>query len=73
MKMKIELKNVTANPFRHIERYPIQADKITALKKSIKDTDFWENIVARDMGDGTFQIAYGHHRLSALSDLYKDN
>ena len=51
--MKIQLKNVRPNPFRHIDRYPIREEKIAALKKSISDTDFWENLVARDMGDGT--------------------
>ena len=69
MKMKKALKNVNANPFRHIDRYPIQEDKISALKKSIEDTDFWENIVAREVG-GKIEIAYGHHRLAALRELY---
>ncbi|RKZ87727.1 MAG: hypothetical protein DRQ39_03750 [Gammaproteobacteria bacterium] len=70
MKMKMQLRNVRPNPFRHIERYPIQEEKITALKKSIKDTEFWENIVARQKPDGTVEIAYGHHRLHALREMY---
>ena len=72
MKMKIALKNVLPNPFRHLDRYPIREEKIEALEKSIKDTDFWENIVARDAGNGQIEIAYGHHRMVALRNLYPD-
>lgn len=63
--MKFEINQIDANPFRHIDRYPIREDKITKLRASIQNTSFWDNIVARVV-DGRAQIAYGHHRLEAL-------
>lgn len=68
--MRKSLAKVNPNPFRHMDRYPIKRDKIEALKKSINDTDFWENIVAREGKGGTIEIAYGHHRLTALNEIY---
>jgi len=76
MKMKVKLKNVRENPFRHIERYPLQPAKLAALSHSIKTTDFWENIVARKVGgtedEPVIEIAYGHHRLAALKEHLGD-
>jgi len=66
--MKIEVKNLYPNPFRKIDKYPIDKHKIEALKISINETEFWDNILARKVND-TFQIAYGHHRLQALKEL----
>jgi hypothetical protein len=67
--MKVKLKNVHPNPFRDMETYPCKQDKLEALKRSIEDTDFWENIVAREVKGG-IEIAYGHHRLEALRSVY---
>ena len=66
--MKVEVKNLRPNPFRRIKTYPIDRDKIRALKISINETTFWDNIVARK-NNGKFEIAYGHHRLVALKEL----
>jgi hypothetical protein len=52
-----------------METYPCKQDKLEALKRSIQDTDFWENIVAREVKGG-IEIAYGHHRLEALRSVY---
>jgi hypothetical protein len=69
--MKFKLKDVHANPFRDMDRYPIHAQKIAQLKKSIETTDFWDNIVARKAPNGKgIEIAYGHHRLTALREMY---
>ena len=68
--MKVKLKDVHANPFRNMERYPIHKQKILQLKNSIQSTDFWDNIVAREREGGGIEIAYGHHRLAALNELY---
>ena len=38
-------------------------EKIESLAKSINQTGFWDNILARKK-NGKIQIAYGHHRLS---------
>ncbi len=67
--MKVKLKNVRPNPFRNIDAYPTNTDKVEQLKKSIQSTEFWDNIVARKSGNG-IEIAYGHHRLRALNELY---
>lgn len=66
---KFKLSDIQPNPFRHLERYPIKRDKIEALRKSYRETGFWDNVVAR-LVDGKPQIAYGHHRLHALREEY---
>lgn len=67
--MEFQLKDIKPNPFRHLERYPINRDKVAALKESMETTGFWDNLVARVI-DGQPQIAYGHHRMVALKELY---
>jgi ParB-like chromosome segregation protein Spo0J len=71
--MKVKLKNVLPNPFRDMDNYPIHPQKIELLKKSIESTEFWENVVARDAGNGKIELAYGHHRLTALREIYGPN
>lgn len=65
--MKIQIKDLYPNPYRDMDNYPINREKVDALKASIKQTGFWDNIVARNK-DGKIQIAYGHHRLTALRE-----
>jgi len=67
MQRAIPLNKIKPNPFRNMDRYPIQRDKIEALKESFRKTGFWGNIVARE-SDGHVEIAYGHHRLVALRE-----
>src|SRR5262245_37674811 len=70
--MKIKLKDLEANPFRNISEYPINKEKINSLVKSIKQTSFWDNILARPSpaNPKRYEIAYGHHRLMALHKVY---
>src|SRR5215469_5150343 len=68
--MQFALKDIQANPFRRIERYPLRRDKILALRESLRATGFWGNVVAR-LSQGKPQIAYGHHRLQALREEYE--
>lgn len=63
--MKFAVGDIRPNPFRHIERYPIRAEKVTALRESLRTTGFWGNVVAR-VKNGYPEIAYGHHRRDAL-------
>lgn len=63
--MKIRVGDLKPNPFRKIKSYPISKEKVDSLKKSMKETGFWDNILARKK-DGYFEIAYGHHRLKAI-------
>lgn len=66
------IKDIKANPFRHIERYPIHRDKVAKLRESLRQTGFWDNVVARAR-DGKAEIAYGHHRLVALKEEFGPN
>lgn len=69
--MKILVRDLRPNPFRHIEKYPILRDKVDSLKNSINETEFWDNVLARESPEkqGVYEIAYGHHRLTALREL----
>lgn len=69
--MKIKVCDIQPNPFRHMDRYPINKLKVDALAQSIKQTDFWDNLVCRPTPNekGKYQLAYGHHRLFALVQL----
>jgi len=66
--VKISLEKLYPNPFRRMDKYPIDPHKIATLKASIQQTDFWDNLLARPCKDG-FQLAYGHHRYFALREL----
>jgi len=68
--MKVKIKDLYPNPFRDMENYPINPEKIESLKNSINQTGFWDNILARENGK-IIEIAYGHHRLQVLKELYK--
>ena len=70
--MKIKLKQINKNPFRDLKKYPLHTDKIKKLEKSIQETDFWDNLLARSV-DNEIQLAYGHHRLQALKNIYGDS
>ena len=69
--MKIKVKDLEANPYRNIAKYPIDRAKVDALKTSIKETTFWDNILVRPhpKDKDKYQIAYGHHRHIALKEL----
>ena len=68
--MKIKIKDLKPNPFRDMKNYPINEDKVKSLIKSIYQTGFWDNILARQ-NNGNIEIAYGHHRLIALQRNFK--
>lgn len=74
--MKFRISEIQANPFRHIDRYPIRQDKVAALRESLRATGFWDNVVARVRQPtktgvrAVPEIAYGHHRLFALREEY---
>lgn len=69
--MRVKINQLKPNPFRNIEKYPVDRMKVDALKASISETTFWDNIVARQK-NGFYEIAYGHHRLIALQELKID-
>jgi hypothetical protein len=65
----IPIEKVVANPFRKMDRYPIDEEKIAMLIGSMERTGFWENIVGRERDDFV-ELAYGHHRWVAYERKY---
>jgi ParB-like chromosome segregation protein Spo0J len=71
-RINVKLKNILPNTNRILEIYPINEKKVQALVDSIKATGFWGNIVCRRKGEEKVAIAYGHHRLEALKQVFQD-
>ena len=72
-RMKLNSRDLAPNPFRDIKNYPFNKEKIENLKNSIEETGFWENILARKPAYANYyEIAYGHHRLEALRELFPE-
>ncbi len=62
----VPLDKIDSNPYRHIERYPIDEEKIEALLQSYDNSGFWDgSIQARPCPEKVdhVQIAFGHHRV----------
>ena len=66
--MRINVKDLEPNPYRKMEHYPVDRNKVDALKNSIKEKSFWDNLLVRKHGK-KYQLAYGHHRWQALKEL----
>lgn len=64
----VSVSSLVANPFRELDDYPIDREKVDALKESIESTGFWGTIAARKQGR-KFEIAFGHHRMVAMQEL----
>lgn len=69
--MKVKIKDLEPNPFREWENFQLNKGIVEMLKNSIQETFFWENMIGRK-NNGKLEIAYGHHRLKALRELYPD-
>jgi len=69
--MLVKVVDLMPNPYRNLERYPIDRQKVDDLKSSINETSFWDNLIARPspIEPGKYEIAYGHHRILALHEL----
>lgn len=67
---KVAIGDLRPNPFRRLDEYPIQREKVEALKNSIEHTGFWKTIVGRPADGGCVEVAFGHHRLVALQELF---
>lgn len=65
----LRLGDIHPNPFRNVDRYPINPEKVAALRESLRKTGFWDNMLARVVKERV-EIAYGHHRLAALKAEY---
>lgn len=77
MKTRMEvlrLGEVKPNPYRDIENYKLDPDKIASLRASIGNTGFWPGVLVRE-ANGSFELLFGHHRIEAarleLGDDYE--
>jgi hypothetical protein len=68
--MKVKIRDLEPNPYRDMNNYPMDEAKVKSLIESIQQTGFWDNILSRKNGK-KFQIAYGHHRLAAIREIFK--
>ncbi len=70
--MRVKVKDIVPNKFRDMEHYPIQKDKITALRKSFQNTGVWPVILGRKSPDdpSKIEIAFGHHRWVAMKEEF---
>jgi len=60
----VKLTTIDPNPFRQLAEYPYNEDKLTALRRSIREVGLWEGVIGRRAGN-RIQVAFGHHRLEA--------
>jgi len=68
--MLVKVKDIQANPYRNIDKYPIDREKVETLKQTIQKTGFWDNILLRKSPTNNhYEQAYGHHRLVAVREL----
>lgn len=67
--IQISVSRLSANPFRNMDEYPIDGEKISMLRESMRTTGIWPNIEVRSNGSG-YEIAYGHHRLQAIREEF---
>lgn len=67
---KVKIKNLRPNPFRRLDEYPIDREKVNRLKLSIGVAGFWTSIIGRPADDGLVEIAFGHHRHVALTETF---
>jgi hypothetical protein len=63
--MKIALSAIQPNPYRDLDRNPVNQEQVAKLAESIGRTGFWDNVVVRKVGS-KYQLAHGHNRLEAL-------
>ncbi len=68
----VPMSKIVANPYRHMENYPINQEKVDLLVASMAKTGFWENMIGRER-NGHVELAYGHHRWIAYKKRHKNN
>jgi hypothetical protein len=75
MKTRLEvlrLGEVKPNPYRDIENYKLDPDKIASLRASIGNTGFWPGVLVRE-ANGGFELLFGHHRIEAARQELGDD
>lgn len=53
--MKLLVAQINHNPYRDTAKFPINRAKVDALKESIQQTDFWDNLLCRPADDEVIQ------------------
>jgi hypothetical protein len=68
--VNVPLSLIDSNPSRLHAAYPFVEEKLDALRRSMQQDDVgcWAGIHARKV-DGRYQIAFGHHRIRAASQI----
>jgi ParB-like chromosome segregation protein Spo0J len=64
----VALELIKPNPFRDFDLHPIDEAQVERLKASIDSDGFWSSVVARKVA-GSYEIAFGHHRIEAARRL----
>ena len=67
--MGFRIQDINTNPYRDCDRFPLDEEKVKALRESLRSTGYWGNLVSREK-DGKPELAFGHHRLEALKQEY---
>ena len=69
--IKIEVPKIKPNPFkRFISGGKLNEATIQKLIEGYKQTQFHENLCARENKKGEIELIYGHHRLEAVKRVY---
>jgi len=68
--VRVKLGEIKPNRFRKLDRYPLEQEVLDALKKSINDTGFWNNLQGIRNEKNEIELRFGHHRLAAGLDLF---
>jgi hypothetical protein len=67
---RVKLGDIRPNRFRNLKDYPLEPTVIEALKASITESGFWNNLQAIQNEGGTIELRFGHHRLAAGLELF---
>lgn len=67
---RVKLGDLRPNRFRNLKDYPLEPTVIEALKASITESGFWNNLQAIQNEGGAIELRFGHHRLAAGLELY---
>jgi ParB-like chromosome segregation protein Spo0J len=66
--LRVALKDLEPNPYRHIENYQYDEEKIERLHASFSESGFWDGSIQvrqHPTKAGKYQLAFGHHRIEA--------
>src|SRR5215471_4747405 len=64
----VSLSAIEPNPYRRVEKYPLDEEKIQGLMASFENSGFWDGSIqarAHPRKKSKYQIAFGHHRIEA--------